>query len=201
MPLEIEVKIFVEEPDRLLKQLAAIGAEIIVPRVHERNQLFESPYQDFRGEGIVLRLRQDQKSKITFKSPAPQDSVALKARRELETTIGDYDSMDGILRALGYHHSLFYEKYRTVYHIDSIPDADIMVDELPFGTFVEVEGSPEAIESILDQLELAANHRIQANYAGLFEAIRHHHNLSDVQNVAFTEFEDIEIDTAIFEEL
>jgi adenylate cyclase class 2 len=201
MPLEIEAKIYVPHLEDIKTQLSDSGAEIIAPRVHEKNQLFLSPYQDFKAERIVLRLRQDEKNKVTYKAPAPQDAVGVHARVEIETTVGDYEAMDELLQALGYTHGLYYEKYRTIYHFESIPDADIMLDELPFGNFVEVEGTPDAIEAVLEELHLTDNHRLSTNYAGIFEAIRERQRLSDINHIGFDAFAGIGVDISIFEEL
>ncbi|MCI0710509.1 MAG: class IV adenylate cyclase [Chloroflexi bacterium] len=201
MPLEIEAKIYIPHLKDVKAQLSDSSAEIIAPRVHEKNQLFLSPYQDFKTERIVLRLRQDEKSKITYKSPAPQDTAGVHSRVEIETTVGDYEAMDELLQALGYTHGLYYEKYRTIYHFESIPDADIMLDELPFGNFIEVEGTPDAIEAVLEELHLTDNHRLSTNYAGIFEAIREHQQLSDINHIAFDAFDGVEVDGTIFEEL
>ena len=47
------------------------------------------------------------------------------------------------LEALGYQKSGYYEKYRTTYELE---EALIMLDELPFGSFLEIEG--ETVEQI-----------------------------------------------------
>lgn len=201
MPLEIEAKIYIPHLNSIKQRLSESGAEIIAPRILEKNQLFLSPYQDFKTERIVLRLRQDEKSKVTYKSPAPQDTEGVHSRVEIETTVGDYEAMDELLQALGYIHGLYYEKHRTIYHFESIPDADIMLDELPFGNFIEVEGTPEAIEAVLQELHLTDNHRLSTNYAGIFEVIREHQQLSDIDHIAFDAFAGIDVDVSIFEEL
>ena len=200
MALEIEVKIYVGDLTDVQARLDATSAQIVAARVHERNQLFLSPYQDFVADKIVLRLRQDHTTTITYKAPSSEKIAGQKVRLEHETTLGDYAAMDAILQALGYRHGLFYEKYRTVYQIPTHPTAKIMVDEMPFGNFVEVEGAPDAIEQILTLLGLAEAHRIDANYAGIFAALNHVTDV-EVDNITFANFASVTIDPAFFASL
>lgn len=199
MATEIEVKYYVPNLATVQTQLETWNAIITHPRIHERNQLFLSPYQDFKAEQIVLRLRQDTQSKITYKAPpARYGDSDIMGRLELETIIGDYDTMQSILEALGYSTGLFYEKYRTVYELPDYPAAEIMLDELPYGNFIEIEGEPATINAILAQLDLPMKHRIHTNYAGIFWAIQAAQNL-EIEHIRFADFTNIDIDKAIFE--
>jgi hypothetical protein len=54
--------------------------------------------------------------------------------------------MDAILRGLGYAPRLRYEKFRCVWELAGGPD--LFLDILPFGHFLEIEASPEAIGSL-----------------------------------------------------
>ena len=138
--------------------------------------------------------------KITYKSPLPATDENIMARRELETSIGDYDTMQEILEALGYYPGLFYEKYRTVYILPDYPSLQIMLDELPYGNFIEIEGDIDEIKILIDKFELPEENRMHTNYAGLFVAIKEAQQL-DVEHVRFADFADIEIDTTIFASL
>jgi adenylate cyclase class IV len=51
-----------------------------------------------------------------------------------------FGKMQKIIESLGYVLQFTYEKYRTTYFID---DAYIMLDELPDGLFVEIEGNDQ----------------------------------------------------------
>lgn len=197
MGTEIEAKYYVPDLESVRNQLVEWGAEISHPRVHERNQLFLSPYQDFKAERIILRLRQDTETKITYKSPLTSPDENIRVRRELETIVGDYETMHAILTALGYYPELFYEKYRTVYTLPDYPNIEIMLDELPYGDFIEVEGELEDIKTILVRLELPDNQQIHTNYAGIFWAVKKAQNLT-IEHIRFADFADITVDTAIF---
>jgi adenylate cyclase class 2 len=200
MSVEIEAKLYLPNLEAIRARLIQLQAETVAERILEHNQLFASPYQDFRQQRIVLRLRQDTVAKITYKAPSIIEVDGANSRLELETTIGDMETLDAILQALGYTHSLYYEKYRTVYRLPVVPDTLIMLDELPFGDFLEAEGSPEGIERALQNLGIAKAHRIRANYAGIFEVICQAHQL-DITDISFEAFVGVKIDPTIFDTL
>lgn len=199
MGTEIEAKYYLPDMKRIQQQLVAWNAQIKHPRIHEKNQLFLSPYQDFKAEKIVLRLRHDTEIKITYKSPLAITDENIMARRELETSVGDYETIKAILEALGYYPGLFYEKYRTVYTLPNYT-VEIMLDELPYGDFIEIEGEIEEIKALIKKFGLPEEQRLHTNYAGLFAAIKEAQQL-DVEHIRFADFVGIEVDTAIFSSL
>jgi hypothetical protein len=85
-------------------------------------------------------LRQAARTTLTFKQASPDPLV----RHEWELEVVPLETAQELLEQLGYQVILVYEKYRQVY---SLGDAHFMLDELPFGDFVEVEtGSPAGLE-------------------------------------------------------
>ncbi len=65
---------------------------------------------------------------------------------------------------------MYYEKYRTTYELD---DALIMLDELPYGSFLEIEGETvEQIRDIAATLHLNWEAAIPSSYTALFESLR-----------------------------
>ncbi|MCK5316679.1 MAG: hypothetical protein KAJ55_02130, partial [Anaerolineales bacterium] len=64
-----------------------------------------------------------------------------------------------------------------------------MLDELPFGCFIEIEGpSVESIRQMSDQLGLPWERRVQASYLELFDRIRRPLNF-EFEEVTFERFE------------
>ena len=59
------------------------------------------------------------------------------SRTEIEFGVDDFAKAKQFLEHLGYQSILVYEKYRTTYELDH---AHIMLDELPYGNFIEIEG-------------------------------------------------------------
>ena len=197
MAVEIECKIYIAELEPLRIRLNETQATLIKPRVFEKNYRYENPAKTLSPNGIVLRLRQDQDIRITYKARLDSDTEGIVKRLELETSVGDFDTMDAILNYLGFSVYMIYEKYRTTYHFADIPNAEIVVDEMPYGHFIEVEGDPAAIERVIDRLGLGGEKRIVESYTDLFDRIRDDNELS-FANLTFENFTNIVIDSAIF---
>jgi adenylate cyclase, class 2 len=195
MALETEVKIYLAQPELLPQKLAQIGAILSKPRVFERNIRYENDEGSMTPNNIVLRLRQDDRGRITYKESSKQQaSAGTTTRMELETEIGDIEVMDAILQKLGFHPHMVYEKYRTTYELGS---AEIVFDEMPYGNFVEVEGEAEDIEQIIVELELAHAPRIKSSYVTLFETVKAQLGLN-VRNLSFENFAGIRVPPELF---
>ena len=163
--LETEVKYAVPDPAALRERLRSAGADLIQPRAHELNLRWDNPAGELRAAGIVLRLRQDNQARLTLKLPVGPWGAEAKTLRELELEVSDFEVARQILAALGFEVWLTYEKYREIY---DLAGAEISVDELPFGSFVEIEGSLEEIAAVARSLELDGAPRITAGYGMLF---------------------------------
>ena len=167
---EIETKYYVRDLQKIKLRLHELGAQLIQERVHERNLRFDDEDDNLRHDHCVLRLRHDTQSILTYKGPGiMQDGI--RAREELEVTVSDFVIMQSILEALGYRVQMMYEKYRTTYLLG---ETHIMLDEMPYGQYVEIEGfESAAIHAVTRQLELNLEAAIvNASYAGLFERTR-----------------------------
>lgn len=182
--LEIEVKFYLNDRDGYERRLRSIGANLVQPRTHEMNYRFDLPDRSLSRENRVLRLRQDQNVIITYKGPS-QSGQPVSIRQEIELEVSDFKAARSFLEALGYRISVQYEKYRTVYDLDGIK---ITLDEMPFGTFTELEGDdPQHIERVAASLSLLWPTRITESYIMLFDRIRQNRNLP-LQNLTFDEF-------------
>jgi adenylate cyclase class 2 len=104
--------------------------------------------------------------------------------------VEDFDQARKFLEALGYQKSMMYEKYRTTYEMDH---TSIMLDELPYGDFVEIEGEAEAeIQALAKKLGLHWNAAINNSYTGLFDNLRNVLQLS-FQDLSFENFKTIKV--------
>ena len=163
---EIEAKFLVSSLAALEKRLLQMKARLVQERVHEMNRRFDLPSARLRSEGRVLRLRYDGEAHLTYKGESAVDSGVL-SRTELEITISDIDTAQAILEALGYVQIAMYEKYRKVYDLDT---CHIMLDELPIGDFIEIEGPDAAtVRSIAHSLGLHTERAAKGSYLRLFE--------------------------------
>lgn len=180
---EIEAKFYVRDLKKIESRLQDLEARLIQPRVLETNTRFDLPDARLRSEGRVLRLRQDTEARLTYKG-AGKSEQGIVNRTEIEFVVGDFEQAKLFLEALGYQKLLQYDKYRTTYILDSgslLPstrasgshNCHIMLDELPYGNFVEIEGETSAaIHSAAHRLGLDMQAAISESYSSLFEKVR-----------------------------
>lgn len=158
MGIEIEKKyrLTSERAEPLRRRLEEVGAEGHGRAMFEENIIYTGPSLDPCRR--VLRLRRvDGRAVFTFKEREPTDA-AIKRQREEETEVADADALAAILDALGYRPALVYEKRRATWRVAG---AEVVLDELPFGLFVEIEGEEDAIlaaEKLLDLESAQAEH-------------------------------------------
>lgn len=173
--LEVEVKFLVADLEGV-RQRARAGGALAAPRVHERNVRFDTPDEALLSRQELLRLRQDTRARLTFKGLAAEDAASeAKVREEIELEIADFDRMAAILERLGFRPVQSYEKYRETYHWG---DVEVVLDETPFGDFVELEGENEtALKAVAAALGLDWSRRVLANYLSLMELARQEFDL------------------------
>ena len=181
---EREVKFFIDDPQRISAQLKHVGALIEKKRVHEYNLRFDTPDQNLKQNHRVLRLRKDSAIHLTYKG-ASDSTAEVADREELEVTVSDFDTTRSILERLGFQPLMIYEKYRTTF---TYKECEIVLDQLPFGYFIEIEGSSVAeIKETAADLGLEWEKRITASYLELFQNLKRNTKLH-AQNILFAEF-------------
>lgn len=189
---EIEAKFHVQNLRKIELRLLELKAQLIQPRVHEVNLRFDRPDGELRNSFRVLRLRQDDIARFTFKGPSVEKEGGILSRQEIEFEVGDFDSAKQFLEAIGFQVVVFYEKFRTTYELN---DTHIMLDELPYGSFIEIEGeNVESIHSIADLLSLNWEAMVKAGYHALFERVAGKYGL-DVSKLSFENLEGVTIKT------
>ena len=149
MAIEIEKKFRLtkKQYEEVFRRLPEIGAR---PRGEEfeENTLYDGESLD--SARAVLRLRRAAKTAtLTYKERFPTSS-SIKHQREDETRVADPEAMEAILDALGFTPTLVYEKRRQTWRLGK---TEIVVDELSFGLFMEIEGSEADIADV--ELKLA----------------------------------------------
>lgn len=185
---EIEVKLHTPDLNTVAESLAAAGASLLKPRVFERNIRYDSADGALTAAGIVLRLRQDRAMKLTYKADASMER-GIVSRFEAEVEVSDFETMDVILKRLGYEVALIYEKYRTTYKLEG---AEIVLDELPYGNFTEIEGDAATIERVVETLGLGACRRMRGSYVDIFADVKARLGL-DARDCTFDNFVDIDV--------
>ena len=197
MPEEIEAKFYVTNLPGLRAKLMNLSASVKQKRVYEQNLRFDTPSMTLSTEKKVLRLRQDEKIRLTFKGPGYlQDAVLV--RPEFEVEVSDFEQTRQILEGLGYQVYSLYEKYRETLCLDGV---DVMLDEMPYGNFVELEGpSTQSVKVLARKIGLDFDKRIVLSYMVLFDHFKTTKKLA-VRDLTFDNFKDIAFSSADFENL
>jgi adenylate cyclase class 2 len=169
MDQEIEAKFYLQDIEVFRQSVIAVGATLTQPRVQETNLRFDTPQRDLSQRAQTLRLRQDEAARLTFKGPGALEGGVL-SRQEIEFEVSDFAAARRFLEALGYHVYTTYEKVRETFVLAGVK---ISLDEMPFGTFTELEGpNPEAILQLAGSLGLAWERRITVSYLELFTQLK-----------------------------
>ena len=162
---EIEAKLRVADHAPIREKLRRAGA-ILVGKGHESNLVFDDPAGSLRASGRLLRLRRDDRARLTFKAPASSGAIdsRLKVRREVEVEVSDFESAREIVEGLGLWVVAGYEKDRETWRFHG---ASVCLDTLAFGSFVEIEGEPPAIQRVATELGLDLRNGITRSYLDL----------------------------------
>jgi adenylate cyclase, class 2 len=193
---EIEIKLRVQDVSALRSRLKRLRAREISPRTHESNTLYDTPRQDLRRHGRLIRLRIEQPASsfgkrrpientpaiLTYKGPSLVSAHArktggnskirrhFKIKEEAEVWVARADEMASILRALGLHPMFRYEKFRTTYALPGVRGLKIELDETPIGIYLELEGPLAGIDRGARLLGYARKDYLKETYGSLYLA-------------------------------
>jgi adenylate cyclase class 2 len=191
--LEVEVKFLVPDLAAIRERLLAVGAQLDKPRIYEHNIRYDNAWEGLLRKGILLRLRQDKIARLTFKG-VPQEEIQseAKVREELEIEVSDFATTAAILERIGFEQRQVYEKYRETFRLGAV---EVVLDEMPFGNFVELEGEEEKLREAADMLQLEWDKRILDNYLALMSRLKERYNLP-FDNLTFDNFAALDISIA-----
>jgi adenylate cyclase class 2 len=190
---ELEVKFYLSGLKELEAKLIAQGGKLSEPRVHEINLRFDTPDQALLKTGRLLRLRQDTKARLTYKGIGSIEGGA-RLRQELEFTVSDFETARALFEALDYQVTMMYEKYRSTYQLG---DLEVVLDEMPYGDFAEIEGPDgESIQRLAEQLGLDWETRSLDSYTILFERARGLLGFA-FRDLSFENFRELKIGPAV----
>ena len=180
MAVEIEKKYRLtgDLKEALLRRLREAHAESVRGEEFEENVIYSGPGLEPRNR--VLRLRRTGgRATFTYKERYASNS-AIKRQREEETAVSDADALAAILEALGYRPALVYEKRRATWRLAGV---EVVMDELPFGLFLEIEGDETLIQKTELLLGLADAEPEHESYPQL--TIKHGEKIGDLVEARF----------------
>jgi adenylate cyclase class 2 len=140
--LEIEKKYRLTESrrDSIVTALRELGATF------ERDETEENTIyggETLGAPGAIIRIRKtEHRSLLTYKRRI-EDGSDVKQQVEYETEVSDADAADKIIRELQLTPRIVYEKRRSTWQFRGV---EVVFDELPFGLFMEIEGSRTEIK-------------------------------------------------------
>ncbi len=164
--IEREVKIRVTDLATIRQRLETLGASREGIE-HEVNRILDTADAVLQRRHEVLRVRSAGKSTITWKGPAADlDPFQHKTREELEVefSANGTEELLAMLSKLGYVEAIRYVKDRETWRWHG---AEIALDSLEFGDFVEIEGEAGAIQDVMHKLQIEADPREQRSYPEL----------------------------------
>lgn len=138
MKHEYEATFLAIDEEAIRTELTALGAIQVFPRTLLTRRIFDG---DALPTGAWVRLR-DEGPRATLTLKRVTDSNTIDGTTEIETAVGDLDSMAEFLVTIGLREVRYQENYREEWRIgDVIFDLDTWPD-LP--TFLEIEGPDES---------------------------------------------------------
>jgi adenylate cyclase class 2 len=163
---EIEIKLAVPDAGAARRFLRAAGFRVSRPRVFESNTVFDTPESSLRQAGTLLRIRQaGGMSTITYKGGALAGKH--KSREELEMEVSSAGVLAAIFGRLELLPVFRYEKYRTEFRQPRHAGV-AMLDEIPIGVYLELEGTPAWIDRTARRLGFEEKHYITVSYSQLY---------------------------------
>ena len=167
MGLEVEIKFRCPDIKNAREKIEKMGGKSLGPWYLEKNIVLDTAAGGLEGQGKLFRLRTaNSRGKLTFKAPENgRKNSGLKVMQEMETQIGDVQTMQEILARLGYYTRLRYEKFREKWELLG---AVVCLDILPFGRFLELEGDSHSIPECVNVLNLDAGSGSKGTYYDLY---------------------------------
>lgn len=141
---EVEVKFKVKNFKEIENRLKANASQFLGQAL-EITTKFDTPDSSLQKNNRWLRIRTGFKTTLTLKEKLAGGSRRFKEREETELEINDAKKMEKILQRLGLTKKLVMEKIREKWRLGK---TEIVLDKLPFGNFIEIEGSASSIKKI-----------------------------------------------------
>jgi adenylate cyclase class 2 len=186
---EREIKFYIEDLEKIAERVRLCGAELIRPRTLEHNLRLDIGDQDLARQGRLLRIRKDDRVSVTYKANARVEGGVI-ARTEIEFEADDARMVQKLFEALGYSVVVTYEKYRSMYKLG---DVVVVLDEMPFGNFVEIEAPNNTlIEGVSMMLGLDFSQGMAINYLGLFDGLKARMGF-DFRDLTFENFRGLQV--------
>ncbi len=159
--METEIKLEVRDLEPVRQRLQALGADCLSV-VEETNVYFDRDHE-LQDRQESLRLRQDSQVRLTWKGPTVFEEGVVN-RPEVEITVSSFSDVLALLERLGYREIERLAKRRETWRFLG---AEIALDSLAFGQFVELEGPTKIITEMARRLGLDPRQGLSESYRKL----------------------------------
>ncbi len=151
MKSEIEAMFLDVVVDDIRQRLQTAGATLVHPMRLMKRALIEEPHHVKDNSFIRIRDEGD-KTTLTFKRRMFDiEATTIDSTKEIETTVGDFDTAVTIFAEAGWKYITLQENRRETWNLDG---AEVVIDEWPWvKPYIEIEAPSESIvKSVTDTL-------------------------------------------------
>lgn len=192
---EIEIKIRLVDKEKIKKKLLSFGWKMEKIVFQQEYRITDA--ENTLGEkGIFPRVRKEEgKSVFTIKvNPDGKvnendKSIRYFNRLEYDIEVEDAKKMAEILSIIGLTEQRILEKYREIWKKDDEKELSIVIDSLKFGDYMELEGSEDKIDKMVERLGLSDEKRITLAYWRVYRKYCEQNNLKEEKNLLLKEAE------------
>lgn len=170
--IEIELKFKIK--DRRLIEEKLKNNFNFVQKAFEVTEMYDNAQKDLFKIDARLRVREiivlsDKKRfcELTYKKPLSRE--AIKIEEEIKVVVDKYKELTVLLKRLGFVKVSSYERVRSTYHSG---ETEIVIDEFPFGDYLEIEGTEEAIKELAQQLGFKLNQNLTQSCDDIYAEIQ-----------------------------
>lgn len=167
---EIEVKFEFKIPsNKIIEKIISDLKMKRIVKTFQRTHRLDTPTQKLRKQGIFMRTREESKGSDTMTikiKDLKKKRNKYFEREEYEIEIPNAKEMAEMLKIVGFSRERILEKFRVIFQKKNLI---ISVDKLPFGNFIEIEGTSDKIEKAIKKLGLDNKYKITDAYWVLYD--------------------------------
>ena len=167
MKEEIEIKIRLKDKKAIQKKLLELGWQIKELRFQRDTRVIQ-PTHSTVYKNVFPRVREDSNGSKIFTVKVKNDIIKDSDKKyferdEYELEIEEPSTMLKIFYILGFTDQRVLEKYRQFWIFNG-SNIDLVIDSVPFGDYLEIEGNKDEINKIVNELELQDEPRVTNAY-------------------------------------
>lgn len=185
--IEIELKFEIKKEKTITSRLIKLGFKIKNKKTYEKTVMFDNPQKLMQITDGRVRLRQTGK-KIEFSYKKPLTREGIKKEIEYEVEVSDFKKIVKILEMMKFAQTTSYERYRTEFGKNGVKAT---IDEFPFATFLELEGSENKIKNIARDLGFNLNDNITDSCDTIFTKRRIAKGLKPISHIRFDDYKPV----------